>query len=297
MLGPALPATLRRTRRVLIAGSSGQLATALLPAFRAAGWDAVAVGRPELDLAGPQQAIAAAVLRVSPQLVVNAAAWTAVDRAEDDPQGAMAVNRDGAGALAAAAEMCGAALLHVSTDYVFDGSKRAPWVESDPVGPLQAYGRTKLAGERAVATANPEHAIARTAWLFGAGGRNFADTMLGLFAERDEVEVVADQTGHPTWTGHLAPALVELAERDGDVGVFHAAGHGQCTWYEFAVEIAHAAELPARVVPTTSARFVRPAVRPAYSVLGTERAPGVVLPAWQDGLGAYLDERAGQVAA
>ena len=156
---------------------------------------------------------------------------------------------------------------------------REPWTESDPVGPLQAYGRTKLAGERAVAAANPDHAIVRAGWLFGAGGRNFADTMLGLLAERDEVEVVADQVGHPTWTGHLAPALIELAERDGDAGIFHATGPDHCSWYELAAEIARAAGRPARVVPTTTERFARPAPRPAYSVLATERAPGVVLPA------------------
>jgi dTDP-4-dehydrorhamnose reductase len=229
--------------------------------------------------------------------VVNCAGFTEVDAAEAAESAALRVNGEGAGNVARAGARVGARVVHVSTDYVFDGAKRTPWTESDPVGPLQAYGRTKLAGERAVAAAAPDHAIVRAGWLFGAGGRNFADTMLRLLAERNEVEVVADQAGHPTWTGHLAPALVELAERDGDVGVFHAAGPGQCTWYEFAVEIAHRAAAGARIVPTTSERLVRPAQRPAYSVLGTEREPGVVLPAWEDGLAAYLDERAGRVAA
>jgi dTDP-4-dehydrorhamnose reductase len=179
----------------------------------------------------------------------------------------------------------------VSTDYVFDGAKGEPWVESDPVGPLQAYGRTKLAGEQAVAAAAEEHAIVRTAWLFGVGGHNFVATMLRLGAERDEVEVVTDQRGGPTWTGHLAPALVEVAERRGDVGVFHATGTGDCSWYELAVEIMDRGGLDCRVLPTTSERMARPARRPAYSVLGTERAPGVVLPPWRDGLAAYLAER------
>jgi len=187
--------------------------------------------------------------------------------------------------------------VHVSTDYVFDGSKREPWVESDPVAPLQAYGRTKLAGEVAVAEANADHAIVRAAWLFGAGGPNFVETMLGLGAERDEVAVVTDQHGGPTWTGHLSPALVEVAERHGDVGLFHAAGAGECSWYEFAVEIFHRARMRTRVVPTTSDRFARPAPRPAYSVLGTEREPAIDLPRWQDALAAYLAERTGTVAA
>ena len=133
----------------------------------------------------------------------------------------------------------------------------------------------------------------RTAWLFGAGGPNFVATMLRLGAERDEVTVVTDQRGGPTWTGHLAAALVEVAEREGDVGLFHASGSGECSWYEFAVEIFDRARLRCRVVPTTTERFARPARRPAYSVLGTEREPGIVLPPWQDGLAAYLAEQAG----
>jgi dTDP-4-dehydrorhamnose reductase len=282
--------------RLLVTGSAGMLGRAVAGTATRLGHDVVALSRAELDITDAAH-VARVVAAAEPAAVINCAAWTDVDGAEANEAQALRANADGAGNVARAAAEARARIVHVSTDYVFDGAKREPWVESDPVAPLQAYGRTKLAGEPAVADANPDHAIVRTAWLFGAGGRNFADTMLRLCAEREEVEVVADQCGRPTWTGHLAPALVELAERDGDVGVFHAAGHGQCTWYEFAVEIAHAAELPARVVPTTSARFVRPAVRPAYSVLGTERAPGVVLPAWQDGLGAYLDERAGQVAA
>ena len=137
----------------------------------------------------------------------------------------------------------------------------------------------------------------RAAWLFGAGGPNFVATMLRLGAERDEVTVVTDQRGGPTWTGHLAAALVEVAEREGDVGLFHASGNGECSWYEFAVEIFDRARMRRRVVPTTSERFARPARRPAYSVLGTEREPGIVLPPWQDGLAAYLAEQAGTGAA
>jgi dTDP-4-dehydrorhamnose reductase len=282
--------------RLLVTGSAGMLGQAVTSAAARLGHDVVALARAELDVTDADH-VTRIVSAAEPRAVINCAGFTDVDGAEGNEARALRVNGDGARHVAHAAAEAGARVVHVSTDYVFDGTKRAPWLESDPVAPLQAYGRTKLAGERAVAEANPEHAIVRAGWLFGAGGRNFADTMLGLIAERDEVEVVADQAGRPTWTGHLAPALVELAERRGDVGVFHAAGPGQCTWYEFAVEIAHRAAAGARIVPTTSERFVRPAARPAYSLLGTEREPGVALPAWEDGLAAYLEECAGRVTA
>jgi len=282
--------------RLLVTGSAGMLGRAVAEAAARRGHEVVALRRAELDVtdaAAVERALAAA----APRAVVNCAGFTDVDGAEADEAAALRVNGAGAGHVARAAAQASARVVHVSTDYVFDGTKREPWTESDPVGPLQAYGRTKLAGERAVAAANPDHAIVRAGWLFGAGGRNFADTMLGLLAERDEVEVVADQVGHPTWTGHLAPALIELAERDGDAGIFHATGPDHCSWYELAAEIARAAGRPARVVPTTTERFARPAPRPAYSVLATERAPGVVLPAWAEGLAAYLAVRTSRVPA
>jgi dTDP-4-dehydrorhamnose reductase len=226
-----------------------------------------------------------------PDAVVNCAAYTDVDGAQSDPQTAAAINERGAGLVAAAAAEVGASIVHVSTDYVFDGSKREPWLESDPVAPLGAYGASKLAGELAVAAANPAHAIVRTAWLFGAGGRNFVDTMLALGAERDEVSVVADQVGCPTWTGHLAEALLEVAGRPQDTGIHHVAGAGSCSWNELAIEVFERAGIDCRVVPTTSAAFPRPARRPAYSVLGSERPAPVVLPAWQEGVAAYLATR------
>jgi dTDP-4-dehydrorhamnose reductase len=282
--------------RLLVPGSAGMLGQAVTSAAARLGHDVVALARAELDVTDADH-VTRIVSAAEPRAVINCAGFTDVDGAEGNEARALRVNGDGARHVAHAAAEAGARVVHVSTDYVFDGAKREPWVESDPVAPLQAYGRTKLAGEPAVADANPDHAIVRTAWLFGAGGRNFADTMLRLLAERDEVEVVADQAGHPTWTGHLAPALVELAERDGDTGVFHATGPDHCTWYELAAEIARAAGGRARVLPTTTERFARPARRPAYSVLGTERAPGVVLPTWAEGLAAYLAERSSRVPA
>jgi dTDP-4-dehydrorhamnose reductase len=282
--------------RLLVLGGGGMLGRAVARDAARLGHDVVVPARSELDITDAA-GVARLVAGIAPAAIINCAGWTDVDGAEGAEAQALRVNGDGAGHVAGAAADAGARVVHVSTDYVFDGTKREPWLESDPVAPLQAYGRTKLAGERAVAAAGGEHAIVRAAWLFGAGGTNFVDTILRLGAERDEVTVVTDQHGGPTWTGHLAPALVELAERRGDVGIFHASGAGECSWYELAVEILHRSGLHSRAVPTTSDRFQRAARRPAYSVLGTECEPGIVLPPWQDGLAAYLAERAGAAAA
>jgi dTDP-4-dehydrorhamnose reductase len=181
----------------------------------------------------------------------------------------------------------GAAVVHVSTDYVFDGTHPAGYVESDPTGPLSAYGRTKLAGERAVAAANPRHHIVRSAWLFGAGGPNFVATMLRLAGERDELTVVDDQVGCPTWTGHLAPALVEIAGREG-FGVWHVAARGACSWHELAEATFAKAGVEVAVARGRTADLERPARRPAYSVLRSERPDAVVLPDWRAGLRAHL---------
>jgi len=277
--------------RLLVTGGAGMLGQAVAAVATRLGHDVIALSRADLDItdaAHVRRVIAAA----EPRAVINCAAWTDVDRAETAESVASAVNGDGAGNVARAAAESGARLVHVSTDYVFDGSKRTPWVESDPVGPIGAYGRSKLLGEEAVAAAGADHAIVRTAWLFGAGGRNFVDTMLALGTERDEVDVVADQVGSPTWAAHLAEGLVEVAERRGDVGVFHAAGAGACSWYELAVEVFARAGVRCRVRPTTAEQLSRPAPRPAYSVLGSERDAAPVLPPWQEGVAGYLAEKA-----
>jgi dTDP-4-dehydrorhamnose reductase len=182
-------------------------------------------------------------------------------------------------------------VVHVSTDYVFDGEGQRPYVESDEPAPRSAYGRSKLAGEREVLTASPGHVVVRTAWLFGSGGRNFVDTMLALSADRESVEVVTDQVGCPTWSGHLAPALVELAVREGAGGLHHVAGAGACSWHDLAVELFAQAGVACRVLPTDSSRMSRPAPRPAYSVLVSERADAVRLPPWQQGVAGHLAQR------
>ncbi|HEX7297867.1 MAG TPA: dTDP-4-dehydrorhamnose reductase [Solirubrobacteraceae bacterium] len=277
--------------RLLVTGGAGMLGQAVAAVATRLGHDVIALSRADLDITDSDH-VRRVVAAAEPRAVINCAAWTDVDGAETAEAAAMAVNATGAGNVARAAAENGARLVHVSTDYVFDGQKREPWVESDPVAPVGAYGRSKLAGEHEVAAAGGEHAIVRSAWLFGAGGPNFVDTMLALGEERDEVSVVADQVGSPTWTGHLAEAVVELAERRGDTAIFHAAGAGACSWYELAVEVFDRAGVSCRVLPTTTERFARAAPRPAYSVLGTERDEAPILPPWQEGVAAYLSEKA-----
>jgi dTDP-4-dehydrorhamnose reductase len=284
--------------RLLVTGGAGMLGQAVAAAATRLGHDVVALSRAELDVTDADH-VRRVVAAAEPRAVVNCAAWTDVDAAETAEAAATAVNGDGAGNVARAAAEIGARIVHLSTDYVFDGEREhaaggsgGPWLESDAVNPIGAYGRSKLAGEQQVAAVTDEHAIVRAAWLYGAGGRNFVDTMLGLGDERDEVSVVTDQVGSPTWTVHLAEGLVELAERESDVGILHATGGGACSWYELAVEVFDRAGVRCRVLPTTSDRFPRPARRPAYSVLGTERDEAPVLPPWQDGVAAYLSEKA-----
>jgi dTDP-4-dehydrorhamnose reductase len=277
--------------RLLVTGGAGMLGQAVATAATRLGHDVVALSRVELDVTDADH-VRRVIAAAEPRAVINCAAWTDVDGAETAEAAATAVNGTGAGNVARAAAETGARVVHVSTDYVFDGTKSAPWVESDPVGPIGAYGRSKLAGEEEVVAAGGEHAIVRSAWLFGTGGRNFVDTMLALGDDQDEVNVVADQVGSPTWTGHLAEALIELAERRGDTGLFHAAGSGACSWYELAVEVFARSGVRCRVLPTTAERYASPAPRPAYSVLGTERDAAPILPAWQEGVAAYLAEKA-----
>jgi dTDP-4-dehydrorhamnose reductase len=273
--------------RVLVTGAAGMLGQDVVGAAGARGLEVVGLGRGELDVTDAA-AVGAALGEVRPDVVVNCAAWTDVDAAQDHEEAAFAANATGAGVLARAATGVGARLVHVSTDYVFDGAANEPYRESDPVGPVSAYGRTKLAGEEAVLAAGGGHLVVRSSWLFGAGGRCFPATMLGLAADgRDEVGVVVDQVGCPTFTGHLAPALLEAADR-GAPGVHHIAGAGRCSWHELAVEVFAGAGIDIRVRALTTAEMPRPAPRPAWSVLGSERPDPIVLPAWPDGVAAYL---------
>jgi dTDP-4-dehydrorhamnose reductase len=293
--------------RLLVTGAGGMLGLDVLRAGERAGHELVGLGHAELDITD-SAAVHAALARMCPDAVLNCAAWTDVDGAQAHVEQAHAVNADGAGNLARAAAQAGVALVHVSSDYVFDGEAfvdrsgaRRPYVESDPTAPRSVYGESKLAGERQVLAASPHHAVARSSWLFGTGGHNFAATMLRLAGERtpgaqagEAVQVVSDQVGCPTWTGHLAPALLGLIERR-VTGLAHLAGTGHVSWNGFTVEIFRQAEVDCRVEEATSAQMVRPAPRPAWSALESEREDVIPLPPWQDGLAGYLAARAGIV--
>jgi dTDP-4-dehydrorhamnose reductase len=280
--------------RLLITGAGGMLGQDVVECASRLGHDVVGLSHADLDITDAR-AVGAAIDGIGPKAVINCAAWTDVDGAEAHEAEAFAVNANGPRTIATAAGAAGVRLVHLSTDYVFDGSATRPYVESDPTEPQGAYGRAKLAGEHEVLGADAGHLVVRTAWLFGPGGRNFVRTMLELAATRDEVAVVTDQVGCPTFTGHLAPALVELAERR-DAGIMHLAGGDRCSWNEFAVEIFAQAGISCRVRPSTTAEQGRPAPRPAWSVLGSERDDRPPMPSWQQGLAAYL-ERARDGAA
>jgi len=263
-----------RRRRVLITGSAGQLGRALAEAFALD--DVSGADLAEWDVAEPAPSWLEA-----PDLVLHAAAWTDVDGAESDPEGAERANVGGTRNVAA----LGAPLVYYSSDYVYSGEKRTPYLESDPTGPLSVYGRTKLAGE---AAAGEKAWIVRSSWLFGATGHNFLRTMLRLGAERDEVAVVDDQRGCPTYVGQLARATREIVELP--YGVYHVAADGDCTWKEFAEAIFAEAGLSCRVRAIATSELGRSAARPVYSVLRSERAETPRLPHWRDGLRACLNE-------
>jgi dTDP-4-dehydrorhamnose reductase len=270
--------SLRARRRTLITGASGQLGQALARAFVED--EVLALDRAAWDVCEE-----APRLPWTPDLVLHAAAWTNVDAAEDDPQGAAAANVGGTAHAAA----LGAPLVAYSSDYVFDGAKRTPYLESDAPSPVSAYGRTKLHGE---AAAGPEAWIVRSSWLFSETGHNFVRTMLRLGSERDEVAVVDDQRGCPTYVGHLAEASRALLDAGAPFGVWHLAAEGECTWAELAEAVFEDAGLDCRVRRITSAEFGAPAPRPAYSVLRSEKgAP--TLPHWRDGLRECLAGLAG----
>lgn len=279
--------------RLLVTGKQGQVATALAERGPAAGVDVVLAGRPELDLA-QADTVLDVIAGFKPDVIVSAAAYTAVDKAESDADQAFAVNAAGAGAVARAAATLGVPVIHLSTDYVFDGTKAEPYVESDPTGPVSVYGLSKLDGERRVAEATGNHAILRTAWVYSPFCANFLKTMLRLAESRDHLRVVADQHGAPTSALDIADAVIAIAERmlaDPDPrlrGVFHMTGSGEAVWADFAEEIF--AALQARTGKTITverigtADYPTPARRPANSRLSNtklEAAYGVVLPDWR----------------
>lgn len=280
--------------RIAVTGKQGQVVQSLIERAGPAGHEVVTLGRPELDLARPEQ-LETLLAALRPDAVVSAAAYTAVDKAESEPELAHAVNAEGPAALARAAAALRLPLVHLSTDYVFDGAGDRPYRESDPVAPLGVYGRTKLAGEQAVLARHPDNSVVlRTAWVFSPFGANFAKTMLRLAAERDEVRVVADQIGNPTNALDIADAILRVAEnlkRDPDArlrGIFHMTAAGEASWAGFAEEIFAVAQRQggpyAKVRHITTADYPTPASRPANSRLDCARLADchdVRLPDWQ----------------
>jgi len=278
--------------RVMVAGAAGMLGRDIALAATNAGHEVAAYGHNELDVTDAE-AIGDQIERTRPAVVINCAAWTDVDGAEDAEDAAMAVNGTGAGNLAGAAAAVGAKVVYVSSDYVFDGSKGSPYVEVDEPAPRSAYARTKLAGEEASGAANKRHFIVRSSWLFGIAGANFVETMLQLAADHGEVLVVRDQIGSPTYTWHLAYGIVRLIEGSA-YGIHHMAAAGQCSWYEFAREIFDQAKVECKVLSATTDMLDRPAPRPAFSALESQREHAITLPSWRDGLAAYLAQRAAE---
>ncbi len=275
--------------RWLITGAGGQLGADLQHVLTASADDVVrAAGSKDLDITD-SAAVDAAVADFSPDVVLNAAGYTAVDAAEQDEEQAFRVNATGPALLAAAVSRHGGRLLHVSTDYVFAGDSTRPYEVDDPPDPRSAYGRTKLAGELAVRELLPDRGyVVRTAWVYGATGTNFVRTMVRLEAERDTISVVDDQRGSPTWSADLAGALVELGRSDAPAGTYHCAGGGATTWFGLAQAIFSELDAdPARVLPIATDAAARPAPRPAYSVLSDAswRAAGLTpMPPWRDAL-------------
>ena len=279
--------------RMLVTGRNGQIVRSLIERSPQR-FEVVALGRPQLDLAGPADAIVAAITAAQPDVIVSSAAYTQVDKAESEPDVAFAVNEHGAGAVAKAADSLSVPLIHISTDYVFDGSKMSPYCEDDSTHPTGIYGASKLAGERAVLAAHANSALLRTAWVYSPFGSNFVKTMLRLAESRDEISVVADQRGNPTSALDIADAIITVAanliagDRANQRGVFHMTGSGDASWSEFAQAVfAASAEeggTSARVNPITAAEYPTPARRPANSRLDCEKlalAHGVRLPPWQ----------------
>jgi dTDP-4-dehydrorhamnose reductase len=281
--------------KLLVTGAAGMLGRDVMLAAGNAGHQVVGYGHAELDI-GDAAAVSAKVEGERPDVVINCAAWTDVDGAEESEQEATAINGAGAGNVAAAATAVGASIVYVGSDYVFDGSKGAPYVETDQTAPLSAYGRSKLAGEEATRAANKRHFVVRSAWLFGTGGSNFVETMLRLAADHGEVLVVRDQVGSPTYTWHLAYGIVRLIEGV-EFGIHHMAAAGSCSWYEFAREIFEQANVECKVMSATTEMLGRPAPRPAYSALTSQREHAIELPSWQDGLAAYLSQRRAETEA
>jgi dTDP-4-dehydrorhamnose reductase len=276
--------------KVVITGAKGMLGQDIATAADAVHHEVAGFDIDDFDITD-EAAVLDCFERELPAVVINCSAYTNVDLAETESDLAHHVNVEGAGIIARAAAQVGSKVIYPSTDYVFDGTKGEPYTEADATNPMSVYGASKLAGEIATAENNPRHLIARTSWLFGHGGKNFVETMLGIAEKQNEVVVVHDQVGCPTYTRHLAEAIVELIDFE-TLGVMHLAGADYCSWYDFATEIFRQAQVDCTVLSGTTEMLGRPAPRPAFSALVSGRSDAVKLPRWDHGLHGYLLTRA-----
>jgi dTDP-4-dehydrorhamnose reductase len=269
--------------RILLTGANGQVGQELQQVLAASEWEVVAVDRNRLDLSQPET-LPQVVEAIQPQIIVNAAAYTAVDKAESEIDLAKTVNGVAPGVLAEVAQNIGARLIHISTDYVFDGNHSAPYLETHPTNPVSSYGHSKLVGEEAIRSTRANHIILRTAWVYGTYGKsNFVKTMLRLGADREELRVVTDQIGAPTWANSIARTIAQLLPQSSEVnGTYHYTNSGVASWYDFAIAIFEEARLLGlplkvqRVVPISTAEYPTPARRPAYSVLSCAKITAVL---------------------
>lgn len=283
--------------KVAVTGAGGQLGADLVRRLQSAGFDVLPLHTADIDFATPET-VAGAVRTLDADWVVNCAAYTAVDKAEEEPDLAARINRDSAGELARGAAASGARLIHVSTDFVFDGSRNRPYLEEDLGNPLGVYGRSKWEGEQRVWEAMPEVVILRTAWVYAAHGRNFARTILRLAGEREQLRVVDDQVGTPSWTADIARAILALVRTDAS-GTYHFTNEGVASWYDFALAIVEEAralgmDLALReLLPISTEEYPTPAARPPYSVLSKQKIRplyGQIIPHWRESLRAMLRE-------
>lgn len=276
--------------KILVAGAKGMLGTKLMSILY--GHEVAGLGKDELDVTD-KKGVADAVSLYRPDVVINSSAFTKVDECETKVDLAFSVNSDGPKNLALACRDNNAKLVHISTDYVFDGTRAEPYKEDDSTNPVSAYGKSKLAGEENIRAIMDDYLIVRTQWLYGENGPNFVETILRIASERDELRVVNDQTGSPTYTKDLALSIRALIEK-GCRGVYHAANSGSCTWYEFAIEILKLEGLDKKVLPITTEEIARPAKRPAHSVLSCDKLKddaGFLFRPWKEALAEYMRSR------
>ncbi len=279
---------MNRSRKVIVTGARGMLGTDLCPLLARSGWEVVPADLAEFDITNRPETLAF-VTDQSPSVIINCAAYNAVDEAETQRDLAFRVNRDGAESLAIAARASGALMLHLSSDYVFDGSKAEPYVEDDEARPVNTYGASKHAGEQAVRATLTEHCIVRTAWLQGIHGKSFTRTILNLAQQGKPLRVVSDQRGSPTYTVHLAHVLVAILKQP-LFGIYHAVNSGTCSWYDLACAVVREAGISADITPCVTSDFPRPARRPVNSVLDTSKLLatfGIQLPSWQQGVAEF----------